>query len=203
MIQIDEYALAAVLLPIGMFAFSVQIYDWKGIDNHRKATQILKGVASLLIVGSLVFFGAVIIKKKGTKLWSNLLPERIAPVTPEPSIDPSPRRYAVPAPGTANLVCRVVVAESLGGFGVELPGATVTAQNNRTHKSYSGTTGPDGTVTLNVPREKSPGQFYTIKATHQNYRSGAGANYQIYVDEPVIDYIKLILEPLDNATKNH
>lgn len=90
MIQIDEYALAAVLLLIGMFAFSVQIYDWKGIDNHRNATQILKGVASLLIVGSLVFFGAVIIKKKGTKLWSNLLPERIAPVTPEPSINPFP-----------------------------------------------------------------------------------------------------------------
>lgn len=55
MIQIDEYALAAVLLVIGMFAFSVQIYDWNGIENHRKATRVLKGFAVLLIVDRLSF----------------------------------------------------------------------------------------------------------------------------------------------------
>ena len=80
MIQIDEYALAAVLLVIGMFAFSIQIYDWSGIENHRKATHMLKGVAVFLAVGSLAFFGAVIIKKKGVKPWTNLLTQETRPV---------------------------------------------------------------------------------------------------------------------------
>src|ERR1041385_1316502 len=87
MIQIDEFPLAALLLLLGMFAFSVQIYDWKGIEEHGIATRMLKGMASVLIVGSFVFFGAVILKKKGEKSWSNLL---VKETRPESTKLPSP-----------------------------------------------------------------------------------------------------------------
>jgi hypothetical protein len=99
MIQIDEFALAAILLLLGTFAFSVQIYDWKGIEEHRTATRILKGLAGLLIVGSFVFFGAVILKKKSEKSWSNLLVKETRPEISK-LYRPSPSPAATPTTDT-------------------------------------------------------------------------------------------------------
>jgi hypothetical protein len=95
MIQIDEYALATVLLFLGMTAFALQVYDWKGIEDSPTATRILKISAGLLIAGCLLFFMAVIIKKRGHKAWSTLL---VTTALPSPTATPLVLLGATPSP---------------------------------------------------------------------------------------------------------
>ena len=82
MLQIDEYGFALILLLLGLGGLSIQIYDWDGIEGHSRATSLLKSVAAVLILFSLVYFSAVIVKRRHGKPWSNLLAQERRNETP-------------------------------------------------------------------------------------------------------------------------
>jgi hypothetical protein len=73
MIQIDEFGFAAVLLFAATIAFFIQAKDWKDSAVLPKAFRILKILAMLAIAVNLIYFAAVILKRKGEKAWSVLL----------------------------------------------------------------------------------------------------------------------------------
>jgi hypothetical protein len=79
MLQIDEYGFALVLLLVGMGAFSIQAYDWRGIEGHSRATRVLKTSAVVLILFSLVYFSAVIVRRRGDKPWAALFTDKKEP----------------------------------------------------------------------------------------------------------------------------
>jgi hypothetical protein len=89
MLQIDEYGIAFLLLVLGTAALSIQMYDWKGIEAHSQATKVLKIGAYALIAFSLLYFSAVIVKKKQGKPWSTLLVDSPRSAVPGPSSQPA------------------------------------------------------------------------------------------------------------------
>ncbi len=88
MLQIDEYGIAFLLLVLGTAALSIQMYDWKGIEGYSHATKVLKIGAYALIAFSLLYFSAVIVKKKRGKPWSTLMGDNQKLAVPVPSSQP-------------------------------------------------------------------------------------------------------------------
>jgi len=88
MIQINEFALAGVLLSFSLILFLFQIYEWEGIDRQTGITKIIKGLLSLMSLIIVVFFAGVIYKSKGDKPWSTwfIKQPQITPTITQPTI---------------------------------------------------------------------------------------------------------------------
>jgi hypothetical protein len=96
MVQINEYAIAVLLLAFSALALYVQIFDWKGFPERRELTGGLKAFGFLFVAGLLIFWVALFIRIKGSKPWSNIFLEEGPPVsqlqqTPSPTITPAPQ----------------------------------------------------------------------------------------------------------------
>jgi hypothetical protein len=113
MVQINEYAIALILLALSAVALAVQIYDWTGFKERRELTGAFKTVGFLFVAALLIFWAALFVKIKGSKPWSNLLlnegqplaqsqPTPAPPQTPNPTPHPtvvlSPTATPIPSP---------------------------------------------------------------------------------------------------------
>lgn len=129
MLQIEEYLFALVLLVLGLAGLSIQMYDWKGVEGHSKATKSLKSIAAVLILFSLVFFSAVIVKRKQMKPWSILLEQ-----SKTPPVDQQPKAEATPEAKSSEQVFTDVDPAYL----VSLYKQYSTAQADQAVKTYIG-----------------------------------------------------------------
>ena len=74
MAGLGEYAIGIALLPAALVAFAVHIYEWPGLIQRKWVTRIVRIIWLLGVVVLLGFFGTVFYRMKGSKSWSNLLP---------------------------------------------------------------------------------------------------------------------------------
>ncbi len=80
MIQINEFALAGVLLFFSLILFLIQIYEWKGITGQSVLTKSFKGFLYLSSLVVAAYFGGVIYNSKGEKAWSTWLYKQPQPI---------------------------------------------------------------------------------------------------------------------------
>jgi hypothetical protein len=104
MIQIDEYLLAAFCLIVGLFAFIIQIKEWKGVSTHPILTKWLKGWGFLVAICIIGYFMIVVHVRKGDKPWSVILTKREQPerVTPSPEARTTPIVNPHPTPASTS-----------------------------------------------------------------------------------------------------
>lgn len=102
MIEINEFALAGVLLILSLIPFAIQIYEWEGITEHSVSTKYIKVFSFLIILTVVIYFGGVTYKSKGEKTWSMWFYKQpqptsiIATTTPSTQIEQKLRGFLVP-----------------------------------------------------------------------------------------------------------